>query len=119
MTWLVWRMYRAWFCAGAALLAAFAVLILITGVQMVSQYHAVLAGCHCAHPSGVFLGSHAVGFLVIMTLGAPVLAGLFLGAPLLAGELETGTTQFAWMQGITRRRWLAVKIGWMLLAAAL
>jgi hypothetical protein len=47
-----------------------------------------------------------------------VLAGLFWGAPLVAAELETGTTQFAWMQSVTRRRWLAVKTGWMLLAAA-
>ena len=37
------------------------------------------------------MGSHVVGFLVIMTLGAPVLVGMFWGAPLLAAELETGT----------------------------
>ena len=67
---------------------------------------------------GLFLGSHAVGFLVITTLGAPVLVGLFVGAPLVAAEAEAGTTQFAWMQSVTRKRWLTVKIGWMLLAAA-
>jgi hypothetical protein len=38
--------------------------------------------------------------------------------PLVAAELETGTVQFAWMRGVTRRRWLAVEAGWMLLAAA-
>ena len=53
-----------------------------------------------------------------MTLGAPALVGLFWGAPLVAAELETGTSQFAWMQSVTRKRWLAVKTGWMLLAAA-
>jgi hypothetical protein len=53
-----------------------------------------------------------------MTLGTPVLAGLFWGAPLVAAELENGSTPFAWMQSVTRRRWLAVKTGWMLLAAA-
>jgi hypothetical protein len=37
---------------------------------------------------------------------------------MVAGEFEAGTTQFAWMQGITRARWLAVKAGWLLLAAA-
>jgi len=56
---------------------------------------------------------------VISTLGAPVLVGLFLGAPLVAAEVEAGTIQFAWMQSVTRSRWLAVKIGWMLLAAAI
>ena len=54
-----------------------------------------------------------------MTLGAPILVGLFWGAPLVAADLETGSTPFAWMQSVTRRRWLAVKAGWMLLAAAI
>ena len=122
MTWLVWRQHRAQFCVGAALLAALAVLLLITGLQMASQYHSAIAACAAAHScanlaSSLFLGSHAVGFLVIMTLGAPVLVGLFWGAPLVAAELETGTSQFAWMQSVTRRRWLAVKTGWLLLAA--
>jgi hypothetical protein len=123
MTWLVWRQHRAQFSVGAALLAALAVLLVITGVQMASQYHAALVACAANHScanlsSTVFLGSHAVGFLVIMTLGAPVLAGLFFGAPLVAAEAEAGTTQFVWMQSVTRRHWVAVKIGWMLLAAA-
>jgi hypothetical protein len=122
MTWLVWRQHRAQFYLGAALLAALAVLLLITGLQMAAQYHSAIAACtanhSCTDQGGLFLGNRAVGFLVIMTLGTPVLAGLFWGAPLVAAELETGTTQFAWMQSITRRRWLAVKAGWMLLAAA-
>ena len=123
MTWLVWRQHRAQFSVGAALLAALAVLLLITGLQMASQYHSAVAACtashSCANLAGsLFLGSHAVGFLVIMTLGAPVLVGLFWGAPLVAAELESGTSQFAWMQSITRKRWLVVKAGWMLLAAA-
>jgi hypothetical protein len=122
MTWLVWRQHRAQFYIGAALLAAFAVLIVITGVQVADQYRAAEAGCivgqQCTHLNGLFLGNHAAGFLIISTLGAPVLVGLFMGAPLLAAEYETGTTQFAWMQSVTRKRWLAIKVGWMLLAAA-
>jgi hypothetical protein len=122
MTWLTWRHHRAQFYAGAALLAALAILLLITGLQMASQWHSALVACTAAHScsnqGGLFLGNREVGFLVIMTLGAPVLAGLFWGAPLVAAELEAGTIQFAWMQSITRSRWLAVKTGWMLLAAA-
>jgi hypothetical protein len=123
MTWLVWRQHRVQVYLGAALLAAFAVLIVITGIQVGNQYHAAQAACAAGHgcrqPGGLFLGSHAVGFLIISTLGAPVLVGLFVGAPLVAAEAEAGTTQFAWMQSVTRKRWLTVKIGWMLLAAAL
>jgi hypothetical protein len=61
---------------------------------------------------------------VVVRLGArllddtPVLAGLFLGAPMVAAEYEASTTQFAWMQGITRARWLGVKAGWLLAVAA-
>jgi hypothetical protein len=120
MTWLVWRQYRLQFCLGAALLAAFAVLIVITGVQAANQWHAAQAACTSSRGcQNLFLGSHAVGFLVICTLGAPVLVGLFWGAPLVAAESEAGTTHFAWMQSITRKRWLAVKVGWMLLAAVI
>jgi hypothetical protein len=122
MTWLVWRQHRIQLLIGAAILAVFAVLLLVTGLQMASQWHSALVACtathSCTEQGGLFLGNRAVGFLVIMTLGAPVLAGLFWGAPLVAAELETGTSQFAWMQSITRRRWLAIKAGWMLLAAA-
>ena len=123
MTWLVWRQHRVQFITGAALLAAFATLIVISGVQVVNQYHALQAACAAGHGcqtagGGLFLGNHAVGFLVICTLGAPALVGLFWGAPLVAAEAEAGTTQFAWMQSVTRKRWLAVKVGWMLLAAA-
>ena len=123
MTWLVWRLHRTQLYIAAALLAALTVLLLVTGLQMASQYHSALAACgasgSCANlASTLFLGSHAVGFLVIMTLGVPALFGLFWGAPLVASELETGTSQFAWMQSVTRRRWLAVTAGEMLLAAA-
>jgi hypothetical protein len=123
MTWLVWRLHRTELYIAAALLAALTVLLLVTGVQMASQYHSAVTACTASHScanlaSTLFLGSHAVGFLVIMTLGVPALLGLFWGAPLVASELETGTSQFAWMQSVTRKRWLAVTAGEMLLAAA-
>jgi hypothetical protein len=123
MNWLVWRLHRIQLSIAAALLAALTVLLLVTGLQMASQYHSALTACTANHScanlaSTLFLGSHAVGFLVIMTLGVPALFGLFWGAPLVASELETGTSQFAWMQSVTRKRWLAVTAGWMLLAAA-
>ena len=123
MTWLVWRLHRTQLYIAAALLAALTILLLVTGLQMASQYHSALAACGASHScatlaSTLFLGSHAVGFGVIMTLGVPALFGLFWGAPLVASELETATSQFAWMQSVTRKRWLAVTAGWMLLAAA-
>jgi hypothetical protein len=123
MTWVVWRRHRIDFYIALAALAAFAALLLITGLQMASQYHSAVASCAASKSCGnladrLFLGSHAVGFLVIMTLGVPALLGLFWGAPLVAREFETGTSQFAWTQSITRSRWLAVNAGWLLAGAA-
>ena len=75
-------------------------------------------GANCSSGGGLFAGGPTAGFVSLIVLATPVLAGLFLGAPMVAAEFEAGTTKFAWMQGITRARWLAVKAGWLLLAAA-
>ena len=57
---------------------------------------------------------NALPFIVLF---APALVGLFFGAPLIARELETGTFRLAWTQSVTRKRWLAVKLGLVGLAA--
>ena len=129
MTWLTWRQYRAQFAVGTAILAALCLLLVLTGLQLISRYHAIVAQCasginngqngvNCSTGGGLFSGGPTVGFTSLILLATPVLAGLFLGAPMVAAEFEGGTTQFAWVQGITRARWLAVKAGWLLLAAA-
>ena len=48
-----------------------------------------------------------------------MLVGLLWGAPLIAGELELGTHQMVWTQGITRTRWATVKIGLAVIVALL
>jgi hypothetical protein len=129
MTWLTWRQYRAQFAVGTAIVAALCLLLLLTGLQLVSQYHTIITACasginngqngvNCSTGGGLFVGGPTVGFVSLILLATPVLAGLFLGAPMVAAEFESGTTQFAWTQGITRARWLAVKAGWLLVAAA-
>jgi hypothetical protein len=45
--------------------------------------------------------------------------GLFWGAPLIAREYAENTNKFAWTQGISRNRWLTIKLMWALLMAAL
>jgi hypothetical protein len=123
MTWLVWRLHRNQVYLAAAGLAAFAVLLLVTGRQMASQYHSALISCAASHACGnladtLTLGTPVLFLLVTLTLVVPCLLGVFWGGPLVARELETGTNQFAWMQSIIRGRWLSVKVGWALLAAA-
>ena len=86
-------------------------------------WHSALSGCAkngtCASlaGSGLSLSSPTFLTLVVATAAVPLLPGLFWGAPMVASELEAGTHQFAWTQSITRRRWLAVRAGWLLLAA--
>jgi hypothetical protein len=123
MTWLVWRQYRAQAAIAGALLAAFALVLLVTGTQMASQWHTALSACTADRSCGslvnsLSLGNHAVYDLTIFSLIVPGVIGLLIGAPLVAGEVETGTSNFAWTQSITRSRWLLAKAGWLLLAAA-
>jgi ABC-type transport system involved in multi-copper enzyme maturation permease subunit len=121
MTWLVWRQYR-WQAAIAALVVAvFAAVLIVTGLQMAAQWHTMLAA---GTVSGTLsegsggLGSVLGHDFVILSLMAPALFGILVGAPLVASELESRSSEFAWAQSITRTRWLAVKVGWLLLAAA-
>ncbi len=56
----------------------------------------------------------AAGMAVLVV---PGLIGVFWGAPLVAPELAAGTYRPAWTQGVTRSRWLAVKLGLIGLAS--
>jgi hypothetical protein len=124
MTWVMWRQHRTQAAIGAGILASFSILVLISGLKMASQWHTALATCAAAHVCGnlqsqLSLGHNLTEVIVAgVTLVGPPVLGLFWGAPLLARELESGTHQFAWIQSITRRRWLITKTGWILLAAA-
>jgi hypothetical protein len=123
MTWVVWRQHRNQAYSAAAALAAFAVLMLVTGLQMASQYHSELTQCAASHSCGnlantLNLEAPGLSAIVTLTVVVPCLLGVFWGGPLVAREFETGTTQFAWMQSIPRSRWLTVTVGWVLLAAA-
>ena len=81
MTWLTWRQYRASAAIGAALLAALAVLLVITGLQMAAQFHTAVGPClaanDCRWPAdNLSLGSGLTGFLVEFTLAVPAVLGM-------------------------------------------
>ena len=122
MSWLIWRQYRASTAITGVLIGSFAVLLVITGLNMASQFHADFGAClaanSCQFPTAdVSFGSGALGVIVQFSLAVPAILGMFLGAPAVAREAETGTAHFAWTQAVTRRHWLTVKAGWLLLAA--
>jgi hypothetical protein len=124
MSFLVWRQYRLAAAVAALVLAVFAAVLLVTGLSMAAQWHSLLTGCTANGTCGdlaatVSLGGSVAGHdLVILSLAAPAVFGMLVGAPLLAYEFEAGTNGFAWAQSVTRTRWLLVKVGWALLAAA-
>jgi ABC-2 family transporter protein len=122
MSWLVWRQYRAQGAIALVLLAAFAAVMLASGLQIASHWHAMLAACsghRACLPQQPPLASQAVvDALLLVGVAVPAVLGVLWGAPLVAHELESRTSDFAWAQSVTRTRWLAVKAGWLLLAAA-
>ncbi|MGH3247792.1 MAG: hypothetical protein ACRDOI_16555 [Trebonia sp.] len=124
MTWVTWRQFRLQGTIAAALLAVLAVVLLIAGLHAAHVWQSALSRCgptgSCSSlaDSNLSLANPTIAALVVATATVPLLPGLLWGAPTVAQELEAGTHQFAWTQSITRRRWLAVKTGWLLLAAA-
>jgi hypothetical protein len=121
---LIWRLHRNQVYFAAVGLAMLAVLLVITGITMANDYHVFLRTCaatrSCADGQGqLFSGDGAIMDVVNLTVAVPLLLGLFWGAPLVAKELEDGTHNLAWTQGVTRRHWLRTNVIWVLLAAAL
>jgi hypothetical protein len=122
MIWLTWRQFRVQALTAAAALAAFAILLAVTGPHLASRYAAsAITGCHgfgCQSAAITFLSQlqatspYAVVYLLglALILVAPAIIGIFWGAPLIARELETRTFALAWNQSITRTRWLVVKL---------
>jgi hypothetical protein len=98
-------------------LAALAIVLIVTGPHLVSLSDAYLKSCHAAKNCGSTTNpvlntdgklQSGIADLVLIT---PALIGIFWGAPLIARELETGTYRLGWTQSVTRRRWLAAKLG--------
>lgn len=122
MNHLIWRLHRGQAYVAIVGLAAFLAVIVTTGVVMADDYHRFLTTCaltqSCSDGQGeLFSGDGAIFDIVNFTVAVPLLFGLFWGAPLVAKELEDGTHNLAWTQGVTRRHWLGSNVLWILTAA--
>ncbi len=123
MNQLVWRLHRNQVYFATAALGALALLLVVTGTVMDHDYLRFLHTCAATQScnegqSQLYDGDGAIFDIVNLTMVVPLLFGLFWGAPLVAKELEDGTHNLAWTQGVTRRHWLRTNVTWVLLAAA-
>lgn len=114
MIWLTCRQFRTQASAVYAAVAAFAIVLAITGPRLhdLARIDAnVFDRLTRADRNLFFTGT------VVIAL-APAVIGAFWGAPMVARELETGTHRLAWNQSVTRSHWLATKLGVTSLAAS-
>jgi hypothetical protein len=127
MIWFTWRQFRTQAIIGLALLAVFAAVFVSTRSPLLGLARDMgYAGCtaDCASLGAQFVSAAQQDFYgrllfngSILLFVLPLLIGLFWGAPLVARELETGTHRLVWNQTVSRRRWLAVKLTLVGLAA--
>ncbi|MFD0206690.1 MULTISPECIES: transporter [Saccharothrix] len=104
MTWLTWRQLRF------PLVSVYAALAVVT---------ALLAGTRLVGGGDPGDGEFWYSAGLFAVNGLPVLLGVFWGVPMITRELEAGTHNLVWNQSVTRTRWLAVKLGIGVPAAAL
>jgi hypothetical protein len=111
MTWLAWRQFRTQVVVIAAVLALLAIVLIPTGLHIRDLYDSCRATHSCDSSQLTNTYAKLQNGLQALLLVAPALIGIFWGAPLVARELETGTYRLGWTQSVSRRRWLAVKLG--------
>ncbi len=114
MIWVTWRQHRV---EGAVALVAVA---LLAGATALVTQELNAGGCPTNGGAILCFPNDALGSfaqavasinLVPYALAIlPALAGAFIAAPLVAREIETGTNRFVWTQGVTRVRWLLIKV---------
>ncbi|HEX3961703.1 MAG TPA: hypothetical protein VHZ03_34595 [Trebonia sp.] len=125
MTFLIWRLHRAHAIVSAVVIVAVSALIVPSGIAIANSYHHAVMNCSvnhvgCGSIAFTVFGSNGVFTSLVQDLAMafPLVLGILWGAPLVAREFEARTEDFAWTQGVTRRRWVLTNLGWALLAAA-
>ncbi|HWE67589.1 MAG TPA: hypothetical protein VG298_13200 [Acidimicrobiales bacterium] len=111
MIWLTWKQFRVQAAVVGGLLLAIAIVVIVTGLHVHDLYRSCKAVSDCGSSQFTNTDQKLQVVLVVVLTIAPALIGAFWGAPLIARELETGTYRLGWTQSVTRRRWLAVKLG--------
>jgi hypothetical protein len=125
MTLLIWRLHRAQAIVSAVVIVAVTALIVPSGIAIANSYHHAVMNCSVSHVgcgdiAFTVFGSNGVFTSLVqdLVMAFPLVLGILWGAPLVPREFEASTEDFAWTQGVTRRRWVLTNLGWALLVAA-
>ena len=105
---LTWLQFRTQAAVAAAALVIGAIALAVTGPHLAHLYAG--GGTVTCRAGGICPGADTGKDLSLLVIAVPGIVGLFWGAPLVARELETHSYRLAWTQGVTRTRWLAVKL---------
>jgi hypothetical protein len=119
MTWITWRQSRTEMFIFAAAIAAVALYLIWTGLDLRSLYDSLgIESCLASSETNQSCGQAIQSFndrvqsvqnLANWLVLFPLLAGVLVAAPVVI-DLEQGTYRLAWTQGVTRTRWLATKV---------
>lgn len=117
MTWFAWRVQRLGVLVAVAAVAGIAIWLTVQGLHEQALWNCLLgrirpAGAHlyCSAAWRAYNFTHWNPFFFWVLYAAPGLMGLLLGAPLVAREFEDKTTRVAWVQSVSRTRWLVTKL---------
>lgn len=118
-----WLQFRAQAAVAFGALAVIAIALVATGPHLAHLYATTVADCSvhgdCAAATTAFASKdRLLQDLGNVLIALPALVGIFWGAPLVARELEARTERLVWAQGVTRSRWVLVKLGFVGLASA-
>ncbi|MGA3354133.1 MAG: ABC transporter permease [Acidimicrobiales bacterium] len=97
-------------------LVVISIILGVTGPHLVHLYDSTVATCaahnDCQSAITTFTNTDSALQILgnVLLIVVPALIGMFWGAPLVAREFETGTFRLAWTQGVTRTRWLVIKL---------
>jgi hypothetical protein len=126
MNWLAWRQHRKQFMVAGIFLVLFAAIMIPTGLNFWHTYQRALTTCKttgtCNQLTSELLQSNSDQILIhlvkVAVVFLPIILGLFWGVPFLAKEYAEGTNKLVWTQSVSRKKWLTIKLVWILVGAA-
>lgn len=122
MKWVTWRQYRWELIISAGIIVALAAVLVPRGLENPALFNLSLAHLNPNAPGFPALYRQMVQFYdglrwVPFVISFPsLIIGVLLAIPIVV-EFEQRTYRLAWTQSVTRGQWLAVKLGFALVAA--